>query len=92
MELPDGRVKGNVDAELVLHAMIEYDNFDQAVIVTGDGDFYCLIEYLRNQGKLFALLVPNFFKYSGLLKKAAAKQIAFMSSLKHKLAYIKRTP
>ena len=31
--------KGNVDAELVLHAAaIEYDNYDKAVIVTNDGD------------------------------------------------------
>jgi|SRR3989338_5355696 len=33
-------IKGNVDAELVLHTMIEWNNFDEAVIVTGDGDFY----------------------------------------------------
>jgi len=26
LSLPDGRVKGNIDAELVLHAMIEYPN------------------------------------------------------------------
>src|SRR3989338_8788771 len=34
----DGTIKGNVDAELVLHAMIEFPNFDKAVIVTGDED------------------------------------------------------
>ena len=33
-------VKGNVDAELVLHAAaIEYENYDKAIIVSGDGDF-----------------------------------------------------
>lgn len=35
----DGKVKGNVDAELVLHSMIEYPNYEKVVIVTGDGDF-----------------------------------------------------
>ena len=39
----NGSTKGNCDAELVLQAMIEYSNYDKAVIVTGDGDFYCLI-------------------------------------------------
>ena len=39
--------KGNVDAELVLHTMIEYPNYDKAIIVSGDGDFHCLIEYLK---------------------------------------------
>jgi len=92
MELPSGTVKGNIDAELVLHTMIEYLNYDQAVIVSGDGDFYCLIEYLRNQNKLLVLLVPNYYKYSGLLKGAAAKKIAFCNDLQKKLSYIKRTP
>ncbi len=27
LELPGGKVKGNVDAELVLHAMIEFPNY-----------------------------------------------------------------
>ena len=40
LPLSEGRVKGNVDAELVLHAMIEYANYEQAIIVTGDGDFH----------------------------------------------------
>jgi uncharacterized LabA/DUF88 family protein len=57
--LPEGGVKGNVDAELVLHAMIEYANYDKALIVTGDGDFYCLVEYLLKQDKLLNLMIPN---------------------------------
>ena len=31
LELPDGEVKGNVDAELVLHAMIHMGDFDKAL-------------------------------------------------------------
>jgi len=27
-------------------AAIEYSNYDKAVIVSGDGDFYCLHEFL----------------------------------------------
>ncbi len=49
LEIKNGKVKkvkGNVDADLVLKAMIEYPNYDRTVIVTGDGDFYCLVEYL----------------------------------------------
>ena len=42
LQKKDGTVKGNVDAELVLHAMIQYGNYDRAVIVTSDGDFACL--------------------------------------------------
>ena len=60
--------KGNVDAELVLHAMIQYKNYTQAIIVTGDGDFYCLIEYLEGKGKLLKILAPT-KHYSSLLRE-----------------------
>ncbi|MDZ7587482.1 MAG: NYN domain-containing protein [Patescibacteria group bacterium] len=45
-------IKGNVDAELIMHSMIEWRNFDKAIIVSGDGDFHCLIEYLEQKKKL----------------------------------------
>jgi len=64
------RIKGNVDAELVLHAMIEYPHYDQAIIVSGDGDFYCLAEYLEKNNKLLKIITPN-KKYSSLLRKFA---------------------
>jgi len=81
----DGTIKGNVDAELVLHTMIQLSNFDKAVIVTGDGDFYCLVKHLLEQNKLLTVLVPNCYKYSALLKKFAKKNIAFMNDLKYKI-------
>lgn len=80
--------KGNVDAELVLHAMIEYPNYDKAVIVSGDGDFYCLVEYLLKNVKLYRLVVPNYYKYSALLRKFA-KHIDFLNGLKKKLGKTK---
>lgn len=86
LELKDGKVKGNVDAELVLHAMIEWNNYNKAVLVTGDGDFHCLIEYLKHRNKLEKLLVPNSGKYSALLKKFAG-EMAFINFLKGKLEY-----
>lgn len=86
LSLPDGRVKGNIDAELVLHTMIEYPNYDKAVIVTGDGDFHCLIEHLKRQGKLEKLIVPNRCKFSSLLRKFV-QNMAFMNDLRGKLEY-----
>lgn len=53
------QTKGNIDADLVLWAMKELKNYDKAVIVSGDGDFYTLVEYLAEQGKLLKLLAPN---------------------------------
>lgn len=68
MELPDKSVKGNVDAELVLHTMIQLENYDKAIIASGDGDFFCLVEYLESKNKLFHILTPNKY-YSRLFKK-----------------------
>ena len=86
--LPGGKPKGNVDAELVMHAMIEYPNYEKAIIVTGDGDYYCLVDYLRKSEKLLRLIIPNRYKYSSLLRKFAS-QISFMNELKGKLEHRK---
>lgn len=61
----DKPVKGNIDADLVLWAMKEMNNYDKAVIVSGDGDFFALIEYLDQQGKLLKILTPT-GQYSSL--------------------------
>lgn len=62
-------VKGNVDAELVLYAAAKtYNQYDKAIIVSGDGDFHCLLEYLSENNKLGSVLVPN-KKFSSLLKR-----------------------
>lgn len=86
LNLPDGKPKGNIDAELVLHTMIEYPNYNKAVIVTGDGDFHCLIEHLKKQHKLRRIIIPNREKFSSLLRKFAL-DMTFMNDLRQKLEY-----
>lgn len=86
----DGSTKGNCDAELVLHAMVEYKNYDKAVLVSGDGDFFCLAEHLIQNKKLEAVLVPDQNKYSALLKKLNTnddKYLSFLSEAKNKIEY-----
>jgi len=89
LSLPNGKVKGNVDAELVLHTMVEYPKYDKALIVTGDGDFYCLIDYLIKQNKLLKLMIPNQKKFSSLFRKVMP-HIVFMNNLRNKLEYKKK--
>ncbi len=88
----NGKVKGNCDAELVLQAMVDYKNYSKAVVVSGDGDFHCLIRHLAQQDKLEKVLIPNKLSYSALLKKFAANKIAFLNDLKGKLEYKKKHP
>lgn len=82
-----GDIKGNVDANLVLQAMIDYNNYDKAVIISSDGDFYCLIEYLYKNNKLEKVISPYRKTCSVLLKKSAKDKIVFMENLKKKLEY-----
>ena len=76
--------KGNVDAELVLHSMIQIKNYDKAIIVSGDGDFHCLIEYLAKKNKLYKIVIPNNNKYSALLRKYR-KYFVYLHQLKNKI-------
>jgi len=88
LKYKDGTTKGNCDAELVLQAMIELNNYNKAIIVSGDGDFYCLVNFLLKIDKLEAILIPNQFKYSALLKKVnetGKKYLFFMNDLREKL-------
>lgn len=78
-------VKGNIDADLVLYAMKELPNYDQAIIVSGDGDFVSLIEYLDEQHKLLKVMAPN-WQYSSLLKPWD-KYIIRIDQLRNQLAY-----
>jgi uncharacterized LabA/DUF88 family protein len=78
-------IKGNVDAELVLYAMKELPNYDEAIIVSGDGDFFSLAEYLNEQGKLAHILTPN-WQYSSLLKVFDDKIIR-LDQMRRQLAY-----
>lgn len=81
-------IKGNVDAELVLYAMKELPNYEQAIIVSGDGDFFSLAEYLEEKGKLAQILTPN-WQYSSLLKVFENK-ITRLDQLRRQLTYYDR--
>ncbi|PIV90274.1 hypothetical protein COW46_05360 [Candidatus Gracilibacteria bacterium CG17_big_fil_post_rev_8_21_14_2_50_48_13] len=87
LQYKGGVVKGNVDAELVMHTILKLPEYDEAIIVSGDGDFYCLIQYLDSVGKLCRVLVPNRFSYSALLKRFAKKKIDFMNDLQKKIQH-----
>ncbi|MEK7556102.1 MAG: NYN domain-containing protein [Patescibacteria group bacterium] len=91
--LPDGNsgVKGNVDADLVLQAMIDYPAYDRAVLVSSDGDFYSLARYLYDNKKLIAVLSPHKKKCSTLLRRSARDKMVYMDKLEEKIAKRKGT-
>ena len=80
-----GKAKGNVDAELVLHASaVQFSNYEQAVVVSGDGDFYCLYDYLETHRKLKAIIIPNKKSESSLLRRFQKYKV-FLEDSRNKL-------
>lgn len=81
-------IKGNVDVELVLWAMREINKYQKAILVSGDGDFYSLVEYLESRGKLAKILTPS-GQYSNLFNKYE-KYIERLDQQRRQLEYYKR--
>lgn len=92
--IPDenGNIKGNTDADLVLRAMIDFNKYDKAVIVSSDGDFYSLVQHLNKNNKLKLVMSSHYKTCSSLLRKFAKEKIVFMNNLRQKLEYNKKAP
>ena len=88
--IPDaeGKIKGNIDADLVLRAVLARDEYDKAVIVTSDGDFYSLVQYLYENKQLETVLSPDKENCSSLLQQVAKEKIRFMDNLRQRLEYV----
>ncbi|MDP2630157.1 MAG: NYN domain-containing protein [Candidatus Uhrbacteria bacterium] len=81
-----GEIKGNCDSGLVLQAVSDmYEKcYDRCVIVSGDGDFACLVLFLKEKARLKVVVCPNHKKASVLLRRASS-DIVFLERLKERL-------
>jgi uncharacterized LabA/DUF88 family protein len=48
--------KANCDVDMTFYLMKEKDNFDRAIILSGDGDFLPVLKYLKNNNKEVIIL------------------------------------
>ena len=76
----DGKPKGNCDADLVLQTTRDaYENkFDNALIVTSDGDYAGLVNFLREKKKFLTVLSPSNQKKCSILLKHTGAKIAYL--------------
>lgn len=85
---PEGfSVKWNVDAELILQAMIDFNKYDKALIVSWDWDFSCLLRHLVANNKFLMLIAPHRRYLSSLLLKASDSKIDYLQSIRKKVEY-----
>lgn len=74
--------KGNVDTEIVfdvMKAVYKKDDFDRVVLVSGDGDYYRMVSFLLEEGKLEKVLFPN-HRASSLYNKITRKYFDNLSN------------
>lgn len=71
-----------MDADLVLAAALALHEFDEAVLVSSDGDFYSLVQDLYKSHKLKAVLSPDLKNCSTLLKQNAKEKMQYMNELR----------
>ena len=74
--------KGNVDAHLVLFAALELPRYDRALLVSGDGDYYPLVDHLVSVGKLHGVMAPNRRYCSTLLTTAAGNRMYYVEDVR----------
>lgn len=67
-----GKKKGNIDTDLVFDIMKKLykgENFDKILLVSGDGDYKGLVDFLIEEKKFLKILFPNKKRASSLYKK-----------------------
>ena len=88
----NGSVKGNIDTELTLKTICSLDRYNQAVIVSGDGDFYCLSKHLKYNKKLLRILIPDFNFCPDRYRNINFERFLFyMNDMEQKLSYKKNS-
>lgn len=82
----EGRTKGNVDGELILNIARDFyeNNLDNAVLVSGDGDYHCIVEFLKEKKISIQIVSPN-HKYLSLLLKRTNVPIIILDQFIKKL-------
>ena len=82
----DGKTKWNVDTEITLHMVSDfYENrITSAVLVSGDGDFYSVVDFFKNKKMPIKVIAPN-SKFLSYLLKQTNVPIIYLNDFSHKI-------
>ncbi len=85
-----GKKKGNVDTDIVFDIMkrlYKKESFDKIVLVSGDGDYKKMVDFLIAEERFKKILFPNNKHYSSLYKKLGSEYFDFLDerSIKRKI-------
>ena len=79
-----GKKKGNVDSDIIFSVMkrlYKKEDFDKVVLISGDGDYKMLVDFLIEENKFEKILFPNRKYASSLYKKLGRKYFAHLEDL-----------
>ena len=77
------KIKANVDSNLITCALTKLNNFDKALIVAGDGDYYYFVKYLLRNEKLLNILLPSRQDSSNLYRSNMfMNKIAYINNMR----------
>lgn len=74
-----GLKKGNVDSDIIFSIMkrlYKRESFGKVVLVSGDGDYKMLVDFLIEESRFEKILFPNSKRASSLYKKIGAPYFA----------------
>jgi len=86
-----GKKKGNVDTDIVFEVMkkvYKKDDFGGIILVSGDGDYKLLVDFLIEEKKFKKILFPNKKFASSLYKDLGSEYFDYLDSkdVKHKIS------
>lgn len=76
-----GKKKGNVDADIIFEIMKKMyykEEFERIVLVSGDGDYKRLVDFLIEEKKFKKIIFPNRAFASSLYKKLGSEYFQFL--------------
>jgi len=80
-----GMKKGNVDSDIIFHIMkkmYKKEDFGKIVLVSGDGDYKMLVDFLIEEKRFVKILFPNRQFASSLYKKLGSGYYDYLENLK----------
>lgn len=88
-----GKKKGNVDCDIifaVMRKLVEQEPFEKVYIVSGDGDYKKLVDFLVKKGRFGKMLFPNMEYASSLYKSLGGEFFANLGdpAVRAKIAHI----
>ena len=88
-----GKKKGNVDSDIIFHIMkkmYKKEDFTKIVLVSGDGDYKLVVDFLIEENRFEKVLFPNKKFASSLYKEIGSRYFDYLENIRAKIELKKK--